>query len=70
MFLLTYMDLVVFAPSQEHITPERTFAAGGYIKQKCERERRESVSKAICSLCAKGLINAVRGERYNGRAVY
>lgn len=33
MFLLTDMDLVVFAPSQEHITPERTFAAGGYIKK-------------------------------------
>ena len=33
MFLLTDMDLVVFAPSQEHITLERTFAAGDYIEK-------------------------------------
>ena len=36
------MDLIVFAPSQEHITPGRTAAAGGYIKE---------------SLCANGKID-------------
>lgn len=62
MFLLTDMDLVVFAPSQEHITPERTFAAGDYIKKIANANG--------VNLSAKGLLNAVRGERYNGRAVY